>query len=124
MGFETSFDLPRQAAFARVAALNNKSEIIGSTPAVDVRTGTLHKLNYDILSVSDRNQKYKSGSKSASLQTPSVEEDGSRNKTTKDPSAVFYAKATDIALAPFYAAIGLTIGLALYVSKLSPSAHS
>ena len=108
MGFETSFVLPWNATFARVAALDKDSKIIGSTPAVDIRNGTLHELEYDIVSILESNRKYKWSS------TPSSTKDGSsNNKTAKDPATVFYEKATDIELAPFYAAIVLVIGLAL-----------
>ncbi|KAF7558266.1 hypothetical protein G7Z17_g45 [Cylindrodendrum hubeiense] len=49
MGFETSFDIPFNSTFARVAALDINGTIIGSTPAVEISTGQLHKLDYEII---------------------------------------------------------------------------
>lgn len=48
LGFETPFDIPHNSSFARVAAIDIDGNIIGSTPAVEIRTGKLHRLDYDI----------------------------------------------------------------------------
>lgn len=50
-GFETRFKLDKILPFARVAALDAKRRIIGSTSAVNTRTGKLCKLNYNITDV-------------------------------------------------------------------------
>lgn len=48
LGFETPFDIPLKTTFARVAAIDINGKIIGSTPAVEIHTGTLLMLDYDI----------------------------------------------------------------------------
>lgn len=48
LGFETPFDIPHNSSFARIAAIDINGIIIGSTPAVEIRTGKLHRLDYDI----------------------------------------------------------------------------
>lgn len=48
LGFETPFDIPLKTTFARVAAIDINRKIIGSTPAVEIHTGTLLMLDYDV----------------------------------------------------------------------------
>ncbi|KAH7131050.1 ASST-domain-containing protein [Dactylonectria macrodidyma] len=51
LGFETPFDIMYNTSFARVAAMDADGNIIGSTPAVEIRTGRLQKLDYDVVGV-------------------------------------------------------------------------
>lgn len=95
--------IPRNATYARVAALNDKDKIIGSTPAVHIESGELHPLNYDIRDVVIQSNRPTSQKATGS----------SGNYTSSDPATVFFEKATDIALAPFYAAIVMAIVLGL-----------
>lgn len=55
MGFETEFILPldNYSLFARVAALDGKGGIIGSTPAVSLVQGRLENLDYPITRIKD-----------------------------------------------------------------------
>lgn len=91
--------IPRNATYARVAAINSKNKIIGSTPAVHIASGKLHPLNYDIHDVTIQRKRPLTSSKGGY----------SGNYTSADPATVFFEKATDIALAPFYAGIVLAI---------------
>lgn len=52
-GFETEFFVPNETigSYGRVAALDVNNQILGSTPAVNVSTGELLNLGYNITQV-------------------------------------------------------------------------
>lgn len=98
MGFETGFVLPRNwdATFARVAALDKNGEIIGSTPAVDIASGAIHALAYEVSSV--RVDEGTSGSPKYYVTTV---------------SSTVYGNIGGISSMPLYLACATSVGLAV-----------
>ncbi|KAH7120270.1 ASST-domain-containing protein, partial [Dactylonectria estremocensis] len=98
MGFETGFNLPRNAAFARIAAVDKNDAVIGSTPVVHIASGVLHAADYEI----------------TNLKRPQDEADATKEPeyhiTTIPPSVL--GDFNDISSLPLYLASATSVGFA------------
>ncbi|KAH7118528.1 ASST-domain-containing protein [Dactylonectria estremocensis] len=103
LGFETPFEIVDSAPFARAAAIDADGNIIGSTPVVEIHTGRLQKLDYDIVGVEFKDPEAISSEDSVSEGSTSATTPGpteSPHSVTATPSAAAAYSTTSSASLP------------------------
>ncbi|CAM1504161.1 Fc.00g017520.m01.CDS01 [Cosmosporella sp. VM-42] len=108
LGFETGFELqlPLAASFARIAALNENGDIIGSTPGVHIETGQLYPLDYEITKVRTDED------------IPTAEHSDPKGSIYSANFVAYGDIDIDIASMPFYFASALAVGLGIVLIRV------